>query len=287
MAKIDGNRIAQAIIGELREEVGRMAVRPCICFVRVGEDPASVSYVNKKNATAAEIGIEPRLEVYPETIGQEELERHLDRLNADPTVHGILVQAPLPRHLDERRVFQRIDPAKDVDGFHPVNLGKLVQEDPDGFVACTPAGILELLRRSGVNLAGKRVVVVGRSTIVGKPVGLLALQRTSNATVTYCHSQTPDLPGEIGRADVLIAAIGKPEFIRGSWIKPGAVVIDVGINRIADPSRKTGYRLVGDVAFAEAEGVASLITPVPGGVGPMTVALLMRNTVAAARRRGF
>jgi methylenetetrahydrofolate dehydrogenase (NADP+)/methenyltetrahydrofolate cyclohydrolase len=286
MAIIDGNKIAAAIIEELKTEVAAMASPPCICFVRVGEDPASVSYVNKKNSTAAQIGIRPRLEVYPESITQAELEAHLDRLNADPGVHGILVQAPLPVGIDERAIFQRIDPRKDVDGFHPVNLGKLVQEDPNGFVACTPAGILELLRRTGIDLAGKHVVVVGRSTIVGKPVGLLALQRRAgaNATVTFCHSRTPDLPAHVARADVLIAAIGKAEFIRGAWLKPGAVVIDVGINRVADATKKTGYRLVGDVAFAEAERVASHITPVPGGVGPMTVAILMKNTVAAAKR---
>jgi methylenetetrahydrofolate dehydrogenase (NADP+) / methenyltetrahydrofolate cyclohydrolase len=286
MARIDGNQVARDIISELTREVAGFSRRPCICFVRVGEDPASVSYVNKKNATAAEIGIEPRLEVYPESISQAELLAHLERLNADASVDGILVQAPLPSHMDERVVFQSIAPAKDVDGFHPVNLGKLVQEDRTGFVACTPAGILELLRRSGVDLAGKHVVVVGRSTIVGKPVGLLALQRCAgaNATVTFCHSRTPDLPAHVARADVLIAAIGKAEFIRGEWLKPGAVVIDVGINRVADASKKTGYRLVGDVHFPSAEPVASLITPVPGGVGPMTVAMLMRNTVAAARR---
>lgn len=285
MARIDGNQIAKDIIAELTREVAGLPRKPCICFVRVGEDPASVSYVNKKNATAAEIGIEPRLEVYPESISQAALEAHLDRLNADPSVHGILVQAPLPKHLDERAVFQRIDPRKDVDGFHPVNLGKLVQEDPAAFVACTPAGILELLRRTNIDLAGKHVVVVGRSTIVGKPVGLLALQRRSgaNATVTFCHSHTPDLPAHVGRADVLIAAIGRAEFIQGAWLKPGAVVIDVGINRVADATKKTGFRLVGDVHFASAEPVASHITPVPGGVGPMTVAMLMKNTVRAAR----
>lgn len=284
MAILDGNAIAAAVLEDVRAGVARLGRRPCIAFVRVGEDPASVSYVNKKNRTAAEVGIEPRLEVYPETITQAELLAVLDRLNADPAVHGVLVQAPLPRHLDERAVFQHIDPRKDVDGFHPANLGRLVQDDPAAFVACTPAGILELLRRGGVALDGKHVVVVGRSVIVGKPVALLALQKTANATVTVCHSRTPDLPAHIGRADVLIAAIGRAEFVRGAWIKPGAVVVDVGINRVADPSRKSGYRLVGDVEFAEASRTASLITPVPGGVGPMTVAMLMRNTLRACER---
>jgi methylenetetrahydrofolate dehydrogenase (NADP+)/methenyltetrahydrofolate cyclohydrolase len=281
---IDGNAIAADVLAEVKAGVAGLPVRPCITFVRVGEDPASVSYVSKKNRTAAEVGIEARLEVFPESITQPALLAVLDRLNADPAVHGILVQAPLPRHLDERAVFQHIDPRKDVDGFHPANLGRLVQDDPAAFVACTPAGILELLRRTRVDLDGRHVVVAGRSVIVGKPAALLALQKTANATVTVCHSRTPDLPAHIGRADVVIAAIGRAEFVKGAWIKPGAVVIDVGINRVPDSTRKLGYRLVGDVEFAEAAKVASAITPVPGGVGPMTVAMLMRNTLRACAR---
>ena len=222
----------------------------------------------------------------PVTITQGELEKLIDDLNADSTVDGILVQSPLPKHLDELAVFRRVAPTKDVDGFHTLNIGKVAQEDATGFVACTPAGIMELLARSGVDLAGKHVVVLGRSLIVGKPVALLALQKKigANATVTVCHSGTRDLPSITRLADVLIAAIGRAEFVTAGMIKPGAVVIDVGINRVADPSKKTGYRLTGDVDFASVSPLCSKITPVPGGVGPMTVAMLMQNTVKARRQ---
>jgi methylenetetrahydrofolate dehydrogenase (NADP+)/methenyltetrahydrofolate cyclohydrolase len=211
----------------------------------------------------------------------------IDQLNADPSVDGILVQSPLPSHLDELAVFRRVSPEKDVDGFHTLNLGKVAQEDPTGFVACTPAGIMELLRRSAVDLKGKHVVVLGRSLIVGKPVALLALQKRAgaNGTVTVCHSATRDLPAITRLADVLIAAIGRPEFVTADMVKPGAVVIDVGINRVPDTTRKTGYRLTGDVAFASVAPLCSRITPVPGGVGPMTVAMLMSNTIKARRLR--
>jgi methylenetetrahydrofolate dehydrogenase (NADP+)/methenyltetrahydrofolate cyclohydrolase len=287
MEIIDGNLIAASIIAELKAEVAALPGRkPCIVLVRVGEDPASVSYVKKKQVTAAEIGIESRLVLPPATITQTELLALVDGLNADPGVDGILVQSPLPKGLDETAVFRRIDAAKDVDGFNTLNLGKLAQEDATGFVACTPAGIMELLRRSGVALAGKHVVVLGRSLIVGKPAALLALQRNAaaNATVTVCHSQTADLPSFTRQADVLIAAIGKAEFVRADMVKPGAVVIDVGVNRVPDASRKTGFRLAGDVHFASVSPLCSKITPVPGGVGPMTVAMLMRNTVKARRQ---
>jgi methylenetetrahydrofolate dehydrogenase (NADP+)/methenyltetrahydrofolate cyclohydrolase len=227
--------------------------------------------------------VESRIILPPATISQGELEALIDGLNADPTVDGILVQSPLPRPLNELAIFRRVSPDKDVDGFHTVNLGKLAQDDDSGFVSCTPAGIMELLARSHVDLAGKHVVVLGRSLIVGKPVALLALQKRAgaNGTVTVCHSGTRDLPAITRQADVLIAAIGRPEFVTGEMVKPGAVVIDVGINRVTDPSRKTGYRLTGDVHFSSVEAKAALITPVPGGVGPMTVAMLMRNTVKA------
>jgi methylenetetrahydrofolate dehydrogenase (NADP+)/methenyltetrahydrofolate cyclohydrolase len=288
METIDGNRIAAEIISELKSEVSALGGRrPCIALVRVGEDPASVSYVRKKEKTAAEIGIESRILLPPVTISQSELEQLVDSLNTDPAVDGILVQSPLPKGLDESAVFRRIAPEKDVDGFNPLNLGKLAQEDPTGFSACTPAGIMELLARSSVDLAGKHVVVLGRSLIVGKPAALLAVQKKAgaNATVTICHSRTTDLPSITRQADVLIAAIGRAEFVKGDMVKPGVVVIDVGINRVADPSKKTGYRLVGDVDFAGVAPLASKITPVPGGVGPMTVAMLMRNTVKAYRLR--
>jgi len=284
MELIDGNQIAATLVAELKAQVaGTPGRRPCLALVRVGEDPASVSYVKKKEKTAAEIGIESRIILPPVTIPQAELEKLIDDLNADPSVDGILVQSPLPKPLNEQAVFSRIAPQKDVDGFHTVNIGKIAQEDSTGFVACTPAGIMELLARSGTDLAGKHVVVLGRSLIVGKPVGLLALQKKAgaNATVTFCHSGTRDLPSITRLADVLIAAIGRAEFVTGDMIKPGAVVIDVGINRVADPSKKSGYKLVGDVHFDSVAPLATKITPVPGGVGPMTVCMLMKNTVKA------
>jgi methylenetetrahydrofolate dehydrogenase (NADP+)/methenyltetrahydrofolate cyclohydrolase len=286
MELIDGNRIASEVIAGLKTEVAALpGRRPCIALVRVGDDPASVSYVRKKEKTAAEIGIEGRIILLPVATTQPELEAVIERLNADPAVDGILVQSPLPRHMNELAVFHRIAAAKDVDGFHPLNLGKVAQDDPTGFVACTPAGIMELLARSGVSLAGKHVVVLGRSLIVGRPFALLALQKNAraNGTVTVCHSGTPDLPAITRQADVLVAAIGRPEFVTADMVKPGVVVIDVGINRIADSAAKTGYRLVGDVHFPSVAPLAAKITPVPGGVGPMTVAMLMMNTVKAFR----
>jgi methylenetetrahydrofolate dehydrogenase (NADP+)/methenyltetrahydrofolate cyclohydrolase len=288
MELIDGNRIAADLIAELKAEVAGIAGRkPCLALVRVGDDPASVSYVRKKERTAAEIGIAGRTVLPPASISQAELAALVDELNADPAVDGILVQSPLPHGLDERAIFHRIDPTKDVDGLHPLNLGKIGQDDATGFVPCTPAGIMELLARSGVALEGKHVVVLGRSLLVGKPVALLALQRRAgaNGTVTVCHSKTPKLSELTRQADVLIAAIGRPEFVRVDMVKPGAVVIDVGINRVADSSKASGYRLTGDVDFAGVSTVASKLTPVPGGVGPMTVAMLMRNTVKAFRLR--
>src|SRR4051812_2100327 len=287
MELIDGNKIAADIIAELKAEVSTLKGRkPCIALVRVGEDPASVSYVTKKQKTSAEIGIESRLILPPVTISQEELFALVDQLNNDPTVDGILVQSPLPKHINEVAVFARIGAHKDVDGFHTLNLGKVVQENDTGFVACTPAGIMELLQRSGVSLSGKHVIVLGRSLIVGKPAALLAMQRKAwaNATVTVCHSQTANLPAITRQADVLIAAIGKAEFVTADMVKPGAVVIDVGVNRVADPAKKSGFRLTGDVHFPTVSPLCSKITPVPGGVGPMTVAMLMQNTVKARRQ---
>ncbi len=287
MELIDGNKIAAGIIAELKAEVAALpGRRPCIALVRVGEDPASVSYVAKKQKTSAEIGIESRLIFPPVSISQDGLFALIDGLNADDGVDGILVQSPLPKPLSEVAVFRRIAAHKDVDGFHTLNLGKLAQEDATGFVACTPAGIMELLRRSGVTLAGKHVVVLGRSLIVGKPAALLALQRQpwANATVTVCHSQTANLPSFTRQADILIAAIGKPEFVTADMVKPGVVVIDVGVERVPDATRKSGYRLTGDVHFPTVAPLCSKITPVPGGVGPMTVAMLMKNTVKARRQ---
>jgi methylenetetrahydrofolate dehydrogenase (NADP+)/methenyltetrahydrofolate cyclohydrolase len=288
MELIDGNRIAADIVAGLTAEVSALPGRkPCLALVRVGDDPASVSYVRTKEKMAAAIGITGRVHLPPVTITPAELFALIDRLNTDPAVDGILVQSPLPDQLDETAVFRRIAPEKDVDGLGTINLGKIAQDDDSGFVCCTPAGIMELLARSGVSLAGRHVVVIGRSLLVGKPVALLALQKKvgANATVTVCHSQTSDLPAIARQADVLIAAIGRPEFVTGDMVKPGAVVIDVGINRVADATKKSGYRLVGDVQFASVAPRAAKITPVPGGVGPMTVAMLMKNTLKAYRQR--
>jgi methylenetetrahydrofolate dehydrogenase (NADP+) / methenyltetrahydrofolate cyclohydrolase len=287
MEIIDGNQVAAEIVAELKAEVaGYSGRKPCIALVRVGDDPASVSYVKKKEKTAAEIGIESRLIFPPVTITQDELCALIDTLNADAAVDGILVQSPLPKGINEVAVFRRIAAEKDVDGFHTLNLGKLAQEDETGFVACTPAGIMELLQRAKVSLTGKHVVVLGRSLIVGKPAALLAVQRKqwANATVTICHSQTKDLPAITRQADVLIAAIGKAEFVTADMVKPGVVIIDVGVNRVPDATKKTGYRLTGDVHFPTVSPLCSKITPVPGGVGPMTVAMLMKNTVKAYRQ---
>jgi len=284
MELIDGNAVASDLLEELEKKVEAFEnQKPCVAFVRVGEDPASVSYVRKKEKTAAKVGIESRLLVFPESITEDQLLKEISLLNDDSSVHGILVQAPLPSHMDERKIFNHVSPDKDVDGFNATNLGLLCQEQKSAFISCTPAGIVELLKRTKVDTTGKHVVVLGRSLIVGKPVGLLLLQKglPGNATVTYCHSRTPDLAKHTLQADILIAAIGKPHFVDKSMVKEGAIVIDVGINRIPDDTRKSGTRLVGDVNFEEVSSLSSFITPVPGGVGPMTVAMLMRNTVKA------
>ncbi len=285
MELIDGNQIALAVTGELAEIIQKLPKhqRPKVAFVRVGGDPASVSYVRKKQKTATAVGIESELHVFPDDVGREELFAAIDRLNADPYVHGILVQSPLPAHIPDQEAFDRVSAAKDVDGFHKSNLGKLCQDDPTGFVACTPSGVIELLDRSGIKIPGKQVVIVGRSLIVGKPLALLFLRRNplGDATVTVCHSKTPNLAEVTRQADILVAAVGRAEMIRGHMVKPGATVIDVGINRVADASRKSGYALRGDVHFEEVSQVAAHLTPVPGGVGPMTVAMLMRNTYKA------
>lgn len=287
MQLIDGNSIAESIIEELTAEAGALkGKKPVIAVIRVGEDPASVSYVRKKEKTAARIGIGSRMHVLPDSISQEELFAQIDALNADADVNGILIQAPLPKHINETATFNRVLPGKDVDGFNTVNIGKLCQEDSSGFVACTPAGIVELIKRSGIKTEGKHVVVLGRSQIVGKPAALLMMQKAcpGNATVTVCHSRTDDLPSITRQADVLIAAIGRPNFVTADMVKDGVAVIDIGINRVEDSSKKRGYRLVGDVEFEPVSAKASHITPVPGGVGPMTVAMLMHNTFRAFKR---
>ena len=284
MNLIDGNQIASQVLDELSERIASLENgKPSVVFVRVGNDPASISYVKKKQKTAESIGIDAGLKVFDESISEDQLIAEIDALNADSSIHGILVQAPLPRHINDVRVFNHVSPNKDVDGFNAVNLGKLCQEQAQAFRSCTPAGIVELIRRSNIETAGKRVVVLGRSLIVGKPIGMLLLNRAipGNATVTFCHSRTHDLPSITREADILIAAIGKPQFVTAEMIKTGCAVIDVGINRIPDSSKKSGFRLVGDVDFEQVAPKTSHITPVPGGVGPMTVAMLMSNTVQA------
>ena len=283
---IDGNATAKLVCEELSAKLKKISATrpPCVAFIRVGEDPASVSYVKKKGRIAAETGIESRLHVLPESVTQEELFKLIDSLNNDDCVDAILIQAPLPKHLSERDTFNRVRPDKDVDGFSSANLGLLCQEDPRAFTACTPAGIMELLKRYEVPTAGKRVVVIGRSIIVGKPMALLLMKKGADATVTVCHSKSENLKKICAQADIIIAAVGKPMTVTADMVKEGACVIDVGINRIPSEKTKSGYRLVGDVDFENVAPKCSKITPVPGGVGPMTVAMLMSNTVAAYMR---
>lgn len=283
---IDGNATAKLVCEELSAKLKKISATrpPCVAFIRVGEDPASVSYVKKKGRIAAETGIESRLHVLPESVPQEELFKLIDSLNNDDCVDAILIQAPLPKHLSERDTFNRVRPDKDVDGFSSANLGLLCQEDPRAFTACTPAGIMELLKRYEVPTAGKRVVVIGRSIIVGKPMALLLMKKGADATVTVCHSKSENLKQICAQADIIIAAVGKPMTVTADMVKEGACVIDVGINRIPSEKTKSGYRLVGDVDFENVAPKCSKITPVPGGVGPMTVAMLMSNTVAAYMR---
>ena len=283
---IDGNATAKIVCEELSAKLKKISATrpPCVAFIRVGEDPASVSYVKKKGRIAAETGIESRLHVLPESVTQEELFKLIDSLNNDDCVDAILIQAPLPKHLSERDTFNRVRPDKDVDGFSSANLGLLCQEDPRAFTACTPAGIMELLKRYEVPTAGKRVVVIGRSIIVGKPMALLLMKKGADATVTVCHSKSENLKQICAQADIIIAAVGKPMTVTADMVKEGACVIDVGINRIPSEKTKSGYRLVGDVDCENVAPKCSKITPVPGGVGPMTVAMLMSNTVAAYMR---
>ncbi|MFO8173392.1 MAG: bifunctional methylenetetrahydrofolate dehydrogenase/methenyltetrahydrofolate cyclohydrolase FolD [Longimicrobiales bacterium] len=288
---ISGKEIAQAIRGETAARVaalkGKHGLVPGLATVLVGEDPASQSYVGMKNKTAKEMGIYSRQITLDADTPEEELLGIVEGLNADPQIHGILVQLPLPKHIDESRVLLAIDPAKDVDGFHPVNVGKLSTGETEVLAPCTPAGIIQMLLRTGHDPNGKHCVVVGRSNIVGRPMASLLLRKAEggNATVTVCHSRTPDLGAVTREADILIVAIGWPEMVKADMVRPGAVVIDVGVNRVDDETRERGYRLVGDVAFDEVKEVASAITPVPGGVGPMTITMLMSNTVDAAVRQ--
>ncbi|MDB6078022.1 MAG: Methenyltetrahydrofolate cyclohydrolase [Akkermansiaceae bacterium] len=285
---IDGKAVAAAVIKECLTEVDalrRHNVVPGLAVVLVGEDPASKVYVGAKARTCLELGIYSRKIELPAETTQEELIGVVHDLNRDPAIHGILVQSPPPKHIDEEAVIRAIDPRKDVDGFHPENVAKLALEDPTGFVPCTPAGCLRLLKAAGISTTGADAVVIGRSMIVGKPMAFLLMAKGTDATVTIAHSRSTDLPGICRRADILIAAVGRPEMVKADWVKDGAVVIDVGINRVDDPSTKKGYRLVGDVAYDEVAPKCRAITPVPGGVGPMTIALLMKNTLQAARQQ--
>jgi len=286
---IDGAAVGDAMRSELQRDIralGARGVTPGLAAVLVGDDPASATYVRMKGKACDEAGL------YHETIRlakettEAELLALVERLNADHKIHGILVQLPLPKQINTQRVLHRVSPEKDVDGFHPENVGKVSIGDPTGFRPATPYGVQQLLVRSGVETTGTHVVIVGRSTIVGRPMAALLLQDGpgGNATVTVCHSRTRDIKSVTRQADILIVAIGKAEFVTGEMIKPGAVVVDVGVNRMDDPSLKKGYRLVGDVQFEEAKKVAGAITPVPGGVGPMTITMLLYNTVQAARQ---
>ena len=282
---ISGKIISAQINEELCLEVKQLktkGIEPSLAVVLVGEDPASEVYVRNKKRTSEEIGMRSIGHNLPDTTTQRELETLIQSLNADPAVHGILCQFPLPEGLDEKKVIQTIAPEKDVDGLHPLNAGLIAMGIPK-FISCTPYGVLQMLKRSGISTSGKNAVVLGRSNLVGRPIATLLSSKGWDATVTVCHSRTNDMAEVTSQADILIAAIGIPEFVKANMVKPGAVVIDVGINRIDDPNKAKGTRLVGDVAFEEVAAKSSFITPVPGGVGPMTIAMLMVNTVNAAR----
>ncbi len=284
---IDGRVIARNVRADVAERAKRLAergIRPGLAVVLVGDDPASALYVSAKGKATEEVGMYSLTVRLDADTSQEELLARVDALNSDPRIHGILVQMPLPKQIDPDTIIRRIDPAKDVDGFHPVNVGKMLIGERDGFIPCTPAGIQVLLKESGVKTPGKNCVVIGRSNIVGKPMAALMIQDNDNAncTVTVCHRHTADLKAQTKMADILIVAAGRPGIVTGDMVKPGAVVIDVGTNRVADPKATSGTKVKGDVDFESVREVASKITPVPGGVGPMTIAMLMANTVRAA-----
>ncbi|MDE0730489.1 MAG: bifunctional methylenetetrahydrofolate dehydrogenase/methenyltetrahydrofolate cyclohydrolase FolD [Longimicrobiales bacterium] len=288
---ISGRDIADEIRAELKDRVAHLkeesGVTPGLATVLVGENPASQMYVGMKNKAAADMGINSRQITLSVDTSEDELLGVVSGLNADPGIHGILVQLPLPDHIDEGKVLEAIHPSKDVDGFHPINVGRLATDSGDFFAPCTPAGVIEMLTRSGHDPSGKHVVVVGRSNIVGRPLAALLLRKAigGNATVTVCHSRTVDLGSVTRSAEILIVAMGRPEMITAEMVAPGAIVIDVGTNRVDDPSRDKGYRVCGDVLFDEVAEVAEAISPVPGGVGPMTITMLLANTVKAASLR--
>jgi methylenetetrahydrofolate dehydrogenase (NADP+)/methenyltetrahydrofolate cyclohydrolase len=284
---IDGRAVAEKVYAELRDEIAGLKLRgatPGLAVVLVGDDPASRAYVRAKDKMCRELGLHSVKLELPATTTQEELLARLDELNRDEKIHGILVQSPPPPQIDEAAIVGALDPRKDVDGFHPLNVAKLALEDDTGFVPCTPLGCLRLLRETGIALSGANVVVLGRSMIVGKPMALLLMRKGVDATVTVVHSRTKNIPDICRRADVIIAAIGRPHFVSTEFVREGATVIDVGINRVEDSSNERGYKLAGDVAFESVSKVAGAITPVPGGVGPMTIAMLMSNTIKACRQ---
>ncbi len=284
---IDGKKVATQVREGLLAEIAELKAQghtPGLAVVLVGNDPASQVYVGSKVKACAELGLYSQKWELPSDTTQEELVKLIHQLNADDRIHGILVQSPPPPHIDEEAVILNIDPRKDVDGFHPANVAKLVLEDEEGFVPCTPLGCMELLKAYGIETAGKHAVVIGRSMIVGKPMANLLVAKKANATVTIAHSRTKDLPGLCRTADIIVAAVGRAEMVKADFVKEGAVVLDVGINRIADETRPRGYRIVGDVDFEDVKDKCSYITPVPGGVGPMTIAMLMANTVKACRQ---
>lgn len=284
---IDGKAIAAQIRGEVAEKVSALkakGITPCLAVILVGENPASVSYVTGKQKALAEVGMADRSLHLPESTTEEELLKIIDDLNKDTAVHGILVQLPLPEHINEEKVLLAIDPEKDVDGFHPMNVGNLVI-GKKGFLPCTPHGIIVLLEKMGIETSGKHAVVIGRSNIVGKPVSLLLARKETNCTVTICHTGTKNMAEMTRQADILIAATGRPHTVTKDMVKPGAVVIDVGVNRIPDDTKKSGFRLTGDCDYADLLETASFITPVPGGVGPMTIAMLIFNTLESAENR--
>lgn len=289
MKLINGTEIAKSVHAESAARVAKLkqqGITPGLAVVLIGTDPASLAYVRAKDKRAAELGIYSRKLELPETTTQDEVLKIVNDLNADSAIHGILVQSPPPSHIDEAAIVRAIDPAKDVDGFHPANVAKLAMDDPSGFVPCTPLGCIRLLAESGVKTSGARAVILGRSMIVGKPMALLLMARgaTGDATVTVVHSRSRDIPALTREADILIAAIGRPGFVTADMVREGATVIDVGINRVDDPAAPRGYRIVGDVDFDAVAPKCAAITPVPGGVGPMTIAMLMANTITACER---
>jgi methylenetetrahydrofolate dehydrogenase (NADP+)/methenyltetrahydrofolate cyclohydrolase len=287
---IDGRAIAKEVHAETDSRVVALkagGVVPSLIFIRVGEDPASRVYVGMKERSAMKLGIRSQTVVLPNETPEVELLDLVKQFNDDDSVHGILVQAPLPSHIDETKVFSMVSPAKDIDGFHPINAGKLILGEKSGFVPCTPGGVHELLIRSSVSVEGSEVVILGRGNIVGKPMAAILCQKKvhANATVTICHSRTRNIARYCRSADIIIAAMGVPEFVKADMVRPGATIIDVGVNRVEDPSQEKGYRLLGDVDFKGVQPVAGKITPNPGGVGPMTIAMLMRNTILAAEQQ--